>query len=428
MPHKRIISMIIPTLSLAGLGLAHAEPCRALVNLRTPAGHSVLDVRFGEGAPQITTHRGLAAGSGPTVRQLRVLPGGDYKPTSNSTWMELQALDPATRATTTWAGKPMPAVPSDGPSGMDWWSSHRIGLGNILGPYITLSTHLYGYAGGAHDYDDGDWSLHRVPSGAAVDPLTLLEPTATLKAATRATSQAKLDEPPTLALKDLRTAALRLKGAQLQLSEIIFCCSWAENHNQFELIAPVPTPPALAPFVPDAEGWMTQGQCRVRHRDGALDLAWHKGQTQKSFKHPGRLIGVSWIDPGAPTLAAFKIDHAGATAAMKQARKWQGKAEAATIDALAERAFTLEPTANWIAEAGWLAFRNKNLDLAEGLTRRALTKAPASDHKAGGMIRYNLGRVMEARGDVPAAKALYQASLELRPHKAVQARLESLSK
>jgi tetratricopeptide (TPR) repeat protein len=76
-------------------------------------------------------------------------------------------------------------------------------------------------------------------------------------------------------------------------------------------------------------------------------------------------------------------------------------------------------------ELGWAAFRAGDLDRAEEATRRALEAS--TDRQIEAPSRYNLGRILEQRGDRAAAAAEYRRSLALRANSAVRARLEAIT-
>ncbi|MFT7579193.1 MAG: tetratricopeptide (TPR) repeat protein [Myxococcota bacterium] len=77
------------------------------------------------------------------------------------------------------------------------------------------------------------------------------------------------------------------------------------------------------------------------------------------------------------------------------------------------------------AEHGWAAFNAGQLEIAERMTRMALASAKKPKRKAA--VLYNLGRVLEARGEAEEARKLYERSLSLRPNKVVQARVATLA-
>jgi len=80
-----------------------------------------------------------------------------------------------------------------------------------------------------------------------------------------------------------------------------------------------------------------------------------------------------------------------------------------------------------LAEAGWTAFQKHDLVAAEKLTREAVAKA-GGDRLVLGAALYNLGRILEARGDKPGAIEAYRGSLTARPNATVRDRLRTLDR
>lgn len=77
-----------------------------------------------------------------------------------------------------------------------------------------------------------------------------------------------------------------------------------------------------------------------------------------------------------------------------------------------------------LCEAGWAAFRAERLELAERHLRRGTRLCRAPGRR--GACHYNLGRVLEARGESAEAAGQYRMSLSHRPNDVVRARLEAL--
>jgi len=78
-----------------------------------------------------------------------------------------------------------------------------------------------------------------------------------------------------------------------------------------------------------------------------------------------------------------------------------------------------------LAEAGFSAFRNKDLDTAEKLTREAIGKAGGDDDVKGAAL-YNLGQILEAKKDKPGATQAYKDSIALRKNGIVRDALRAL--
>lgn len=80
--------------------------------------------------------------------------------------------------------------------------------------------------------------------------------------------------------------------------------------------------------------------------------------------------------------------------------------------------------ASALGELGWAAYNAGDLDKAERFTRQAI--ASASQDKTRGAVLYNLGRILEDRGQKDEAAVSYQRSLQLRPNDTVSGRLAAL--
>ncbi len=78
-----------------------------------------------------------------------------------------------------------------------------------------------------------------------------------------------------------------------------------------------------------------------------------------------------------------------------------------------------------LAELGWAAYLAGDLTAAQRSTEQAIA-GDAPDTTRGAAL-YNLGRILEDRGDKNGAAAAYQRSLQLRANKTVQERLASLT-
>lgn len=90
-----------------------------------------------------------------------------------------------------------------------------------------------------------------------------------------------------------------------------------------------------------------------------------------------------------------------------------------------EAALTIDANnASALGELGWAAYNAGDLDKAERFTRQAITAA--SQDKTRGAVLYNLGRILEDRGQKDEAAVAYQRSLQLRPNDTVSGRLTAL--
>ncbi|MCA9547231.1 MAG: hypothetical protein KC613_22670, partial [Myxococcales bacterium] len=395
----------------------------------------VHDVRFGQGAPTVTTVAGLATGVGADVARLRLLPDGWSAPHGWSTQVALQVLGEKGLVDLVAPDSGLSRDPADAPEGMSLQGEGSLPELAVLGPWLGVHQLIYGYGGGAHDYHDEAWRLLRPPAKDAVDARPLFQDAA--KAAQAAAARAKAsvqDEPPEITAESLAGAALRVRGGQLELVDVLSCCSWAENHNLYELVQPVSPTPALAPYVPDAQGQYAGPKgCSLKIAGGDAFVRQGDGPARR-VALAGPLVGLAWIEPGAPALAPWPADVKAAKAALALA----GKASAehgATRWALAQRAATLAPTDGAVLlEAGWLGFKAKaeggaQQAQAQALTERALAHTDAkADPVQAAKALYNLGRFRETAGDIEQARAHYTRSLALRPHPVVKQRLADLPK
>lgn len=82
----------------------------------------------------------------------------------------------------------------------------------------------------------------------------------------------------------------------------------------------------------------------------------------------------------------------------------------------------MSPTA--LGEMGWAYFLKKELDPAEKFTQKALTFSTNKNQL--GMFLYNMGRIAQEKGNERKAAQFYQQSVDRRPNKVVQKRLDAL--
>ena len=381
----------------------------------------VADVRVGA-KPGVSVTPGMAVGVGRQVFRLRLDEHEEVLTSKHGqatlTWNTLVAVDGAGKAHTWLDQKPDLQAPEDAEDGgiNEWDATHQASIVGINGPYVSLLLGRGGYAGGAHGFDDSDAISLAAPDGRAVDVAALIGPAGVAAAARWLAVAVKAREddydPPQATVETLKHGALvLLRDGRLRVDGLLSCCSWAENHNQFELEAPLDSVPAgLAPSVP-VGGWFTLPGCgAVRVEGGKIEVR-PSGKAVSSYPlDAGRqVLGVSWIDADAPALP----DQRKAAAAVAPS----GKPAAADRPA--------DPKAS--INQGWVAFQAGDLAAAELATRQGLEGAErAKDDRLRGMALYNLGRIHEARGQRAEAMALYEASVKARPNKTVQARLEGL--
>jgi tetratricopeptide (TPR) repeat protein len=112
-------------------------------------------------------------------------------------------------------------------------------------------------------------------------------------------------------------------------------------------------------------------------------------------------------------------------AIMAEAVRAAKKGKHAEAMAAYDRALAIKPNdPAALTDQGWSAFLLGSLDRAEAITRRALAANGEKTRKAAGT--YNLGRILEQRGDKPGAIAAYVESLGWRPSRTVREQLAKL--
>jgi tetratricopeptide (TPR) repeat protein len=112
-------------------------------------------------------------------------------------------------------------------------------------------------------------------------------------------------------------------------------------------------------------------------------------------------------------------------AIMAEAVRAAKKGKQAEAMAAYDRALAIKPNDQAaLTDQGWSAFLMGTLDRAEAVTRKALAVDGDGRRKAAGF--YNLGRILEQRGDKPGAIAAYVQSLDWRPTRTVRERLATL--
>jgi tetratricopeptide (TPR) repeat protein len=119
--------------------------------------------------------------------------------------------------------------------------------------------------------------------------------------------------------------------------------------------------------------------------------------------------------------AAAKERHKHITEGRKLAKTKQFAQAAAEF----EEAVKLDPyDARALSELGWVAFQAGELERAEEATRTSLRFT--YDPKVRGATLYNLGRIHEARAQLPEAALAYANSLAVRANDTVSKRLDAL--
>ena len=93
--------------------------------------------------------------------------------------------------------------------------------------------------------------------------------------------------------------------------------------------------------------------------------------------------------------------------------------------AVLETALDADPeNAETLGEIGYLYLKAGRHDLATVFTQRALEAVEDAD--LDGRLRYNLGRIVQAQGDLDRARRLFKSSLAKRPNPTVQKALAEL--
>ena len=139
----------------------------------------------------------------------------------------------------------------------------------------------------------------------------------------------------------------------------------------------------------------------------------------------------SWpaqAEPGAgvaPARVITKADLKRFRAAMDQATRAAKKGDHAAAMAAYDRALAIKPDdLGALTDQGWSAFQLRLYDRAEALSRRAISIGGSQRREAA--AQYNLGRILEARGDRAGAAAAYLESLQQRPSRTVREQLATV--
>jgi tetratricopeptide (TPR) repeat protein len=111
-------------------------------------------------------------------------------------------------------------------------------------------------------------------------------------------------------------------------------------------------------------------------------------------------------------------------AAIADAHKADKKGDHAACAAAYQRALALQPDdGRLLSDLGWQLFLAKDLPRAEEVTRKAIGAGVGRLRAAS---NYNLGKILEAKGDKSGAVKAYVASLEERPNLTVMTTLARL--
>lgn len=127
----------------------------------------------------------------------------------------------------------------------------------------------------------------------------------------------------------------------------------------------------------------------------------------------------------APPRKLTKVELKRFRAIMAEATKAAKRGKHAAAMAAYDRALAIKPEDKAaLTDQGWSAFQLKDYPRAEAITRRAI--AAEGDERRTAAAEYNLGRILEARGDRDGAIAAYVSSLSGRPNRVVRAQLANL--
>jgi len=303
-----------------------AAGCRALINLEA-LGYRVVDLRLGA-THEATVGEGLVARLDDgrsfaldVVTEEKI--GKNAHGTGKATW-DLLMMAPIPGGTYEVLHGDTPAlVLPDAETPGEFDDNRTISVVGIFGDYVSMLANEEGYGGGAHGFDDSWYRTLRLPAGGAVGldflgPDALATAVAALKQTNRERLEQSLEEVPEpedlarfgLALTRAGTMDVPVPAeAGLELRTVISCCTWAENHNQFHLEAPLDRAP------PGLEGLRLGATARARFEApdgcGAVGLAegklWARlGSTEEPRPvdlpgvTPRALLGVRWIPATDP--------------------------------------------------------------------------------------------------------------------------------
>ncbi|MEZ4267558.1 MAG: tetratricopeptide repeat protein [Myxococcota bacterium] len=119
--------------------------------------------------------------------------------------------------------------------------------------------------------------------------------------------------------------------------------------------------------------------------------------------------------PGRPQV----VEGAGVTALVKAGRDLSNQKDYSAAIAKFSEAIAIDGSvATAWSGRGYANLRNKTLDAAKTDLKRALEIGGDAIFEA--QVQYNLGLVAEQQNDKPGARAAFERSLELRPHKSVE--------
>ncbi|MEM7357086.1 MAG: hypothetical protein AAF657_40100, partial [Acidobacteriota bacterium] len=313
--------------------------CRALVNIAGVPGEPegdledgamvdfVVDLRVGDQA-SVEVGRGMVVRDGDTTYALQRIATereetGPAGTVMERRWNDLVATRLPDGEPKVWlAGEPERVFP---PEGNDYpYEAYRFySVTNLVGPYLSIQDSIHGFTGGPHGYTDDTFSLVRAPAAQPVAADFLGdEAMAAMVTAVRLAGEARNEggdsaesdlDPP----EDLSEAGLSFgPDGRLQLSTVLFCCTWAENHNQLQVDATLAeVPESLQPYLTLAaapegdQGWWIEapdgcGALRLADGSEGLKVREGRGGASQTVRLPGlepqRLLGVYWIPADDP--------------------------------------------------------------------------------------------------------------------------------
>lgn len=170
-----------------------------------------------------------------------------------------------------------------------------------------------------------------------------------------------------------------------------------------------PTPPPMSPL----------GTGEVTETHEAIEHAAPPPRPERAATAHERAARVQTLSDTERTRLRDRARH------LREGRRLAHDGDHASALAAFQAGLVLEPTdPTLLCEAGLQAHRTGDLELAEDLLTRGAAHAvrPATE----GACLYNLGRVLEDRGDRLGAAEVYSRSVLVRPNDVVQARLDGL--
>ena len=207
----------------------------------------------------------------------------------------------------------------------DFYAEHSIEIVGAFGPYLSIASMGYGFAGGAHEYDDGVYETLGLPGVQTIEGKLLGAPHVAL--ARRVMAEEIIDEEMTedmlptfdspedfgeFAVRlgpgdafNISTTAEALAGEEPEDLDVrphmmlrMEAGSWAANHGYIELALDLtPVPDALASYMPDRGRWMGPNDCAMVSIPDAAVLIPDGDGWAPAHELNSAIIGVTWIAP-----------------------------------------------------------------------------------------------------------------------------------